>query len=435
MRRILKILLAGAVLMCLLCAGADAAQFEDAAEELAAVGIFRGTSGGFELDRTPTRSEAAIMLTRLFGAEDTANKMYAAGEISHPFTDVSAFSSPYVAWLYTQGIVKGTSTATFGASRPCTLQNYTAFLLRALGYEDGKDFRYADTLTFAREIGLSNPYIFPHGQEAGRTFLRDDLAELTWQALYMDRNGGGTWLLQSLLESDVLDAEAAAPLREKLELIRASLRGELDGSNPNPWRELTEQEKLTLERGGTLLCDYECGSSTTASAYVGEGIAPDIQWFKLYKDRNGIYRRVDRIGNGEAVPTQWLAALTDGEYPRNSSGESYGIEALSDFVGYAPDLESAVGTNGERGYIRQSEVPSPDMFLRENMDYTAAVQSYLEWEKENPGPWHIPLYDQEGSVIGECQIDQSLGPDDFGIISFMTAEEVKELVESAADNG
>lgn len=97
MRRILKVLLTGAVLLCLLCAGADAAQFEEAAEELAAVGVFRGTSGGFELDRAPTRSEAAIMLTRLFGAEETANKAYAAGEISHPFADVSAFSSPYVA--------------------------------------------------------------------------------------------------------------------------------------------------------------------------------------------------------------------------------------------------------------------------------------------------------------------------------------------------
>ena len=192
MKRILMIVFTAA----LLCAYAGAARYEDAAKELSTIGIFRGTSEGFDLDRAPTRSEAAIMLTRLFGAEDAAKEAYAAGEIACPFTDVSAFSSPYVAWLYDRGIVNGTSATTFGAANPCTLKNYAAFLLRALGYADGEDFQYADTLSFARKIGLGNPFIFPHGNETEtRAFLRDDLAEMTYEAMFTDKKGGGTYVI------------------------------------------------------------------------------------------------------------------------------------------------------------------------------------------------------------------------------------------------
>ena len=131
MKRIFVTALAVTLLVVSLSVSASASRNDELAKELAAIGMFRGTSSGFELDRAPTRSEAAIMLTRLYGAEDKAKADYEAGTITHPFTDVSAFSSPYVAWLYANGITKGTSATTFSASKSCTLTNYAAFLLRA----------------------------------------------------------------------------------------------------------------------------------------------------------------------------------------------------------------------------------------------------------------------------------------------------------------
>ena len=442
MKRILMIVFTAA----LLCAYAGAARYEDAAKELSTIGIFRGTSEGFDLDRAPTRSEAAIMLTRLFGAEDAAKEAYAAGEIACPFTDVSAFSSPYVAWLYDTGIVNGTSATTFGAANPCTLKNYTAFLLRALGYADGEDFQYADTLSFAREIGLGNPFIFPHGNETEtRAFLRDDLAEMTYEALFTDKKGGETWLLQSLLDSGALEADAAAPLRAKMEQIRASLRGELDGDNPNPWRELSEKEKLVLERGGKLLCDYDSG------AYSGIGYPTGCEYFKKYVDKDNCARRVEWIGNKEAwrkerarifalnpnvdidaLVEKDLAALTDdGDYPRNKNGETYGMDIVSDYVGYSPDLMGGIGTYGEHGYIRRSEMPGPRMFEDDATDFAESSRLYDKWAKENPPPWTLNVYDSEGNVIGEFEMGSSDDVDD--ILSTldtegMSIEEVKTLV-------
>lgn len=88
MKRILTILAATLLLTAAMAGTASASSYDSVAEELSAIGVFRGTAGGFELDRAPTRSEAAIMLVRLYGAEDEAKAAYEAGEISMPFTDV-----------------------------------------------------------------------------------------------------------------------------------------------------------------------------------------------------------------------------------------------------------------------------------------------------------------------------------------------------------
>ena len=104
------------LLLCLLCAclctQALAVSPQSCAEELSAIDVFRGTDTGFELDRAPKRSEAAVMLVRLYGAEEEALSLYEAGLIAHPFEDVSGWAAPYLAWLYSEGLVRGARRAT-----------------------------------------------------------------------------------------------------------------------------------------------------------------------------------------------------------------------------------------------------------------------------------------------------------------------------------
>ena len=215
MKRFLTVFFTALLLTAALCVTASASDYDDAAQDLSAIGMFRGTASGFELDRAPKRSEAAIMLVRLYGTEEEAKAAYDAGQISHPFTDVSDFTSPYVAWLYNKGITKGATATTFGSAGPCSAKMYCAFLLRALGYEDGVDFQYADTLEFAQQKGFYDPTMF-----AG-DFLRDDLAALTYQGLATDLKDGSTYLLDSLVKSGAVDAESAKPMTEKIDAYRA----------------------------------------------------------------------------------------------------------------------------------------------------------------------------------------------------------------------
>lgn len=131
MKRFLTILLASLAVAGLLCVGVSASSFDGAAAELASIGVLKGSAEGFQLDQVPTRAQAAIMLVRLFGAEDEAKAAYAAGELECPFTDVGEAAAPSVAWLAAKGLAGGTSADTFGASSPCTAKAYTIFLLRA----------------------------------------------------------------------------------------------------------------------------------------------------------------------------------------------------------------------------------------------------------------------------------------------------------------
>lgn len=215
MKRTLLALTLVLMLLLGLCVTASASDFDAAAQELSEIGMFRGTGTGFDLDRAPTRAEAAVMLTRLFGAEQKAAKLYKAGEISHPFTDVPDYAAPSVAWLYARGLTKGMSAVSFGASRACSLQDYTVFLLRALGYQDGTDFSYPDALQFAQKAGFYNPAVYTG------PFLRDDLAGLTYDALGADVKDGSTYLLASLVDAGAVEKTQAAELSKKLEAFRA----------------------------------------------------------------------------------------------------------------------------------------------------------------------------------------------------------------------
>lgn len=55
MKRILTILAATLLLTAAMAGTASASSYDSVAEELSAIGVFRGTAGGFELDRAPLR--------------------------------------------------------------------------------------------------------------------------------------------------------------------------------------------------------------------------------------------------------------------------------------------------------------------------------------------------------------------------------------------
>ena len=76
-------------------AAAASDEATEAAEALYELGLFKGTGTNpdgtpiFDLDKTPTRNQAIIMLVRLLGKEEEAK----AGTWKSPFTDVSSMPS------------------------------------------------------------------------------------------------------------------------------------------------------------------------------------------------------------------------------------------------------------------------------------------------------------------------------------------------------
>ena len=247
MKRILATLVTALVLTVALCATASASDFDSVAQELSTIGMFRGTGSGFELDRAPTRGEAAIMLVRLYGAEEQAKADYDAGKLTHPFTDVGPIASPSVAWLYQNGITNGTTATTFGSSGKCNVKMYTTFLLRALGYQDPADFTYDTSLTFAAQKGFYSDMMF------SGDFLRDDLAALTYQALAADMKNGSGCLLENLVSTGAVSKTAAAPILEKINAYRTLSKISNTAENTAMDMNLKGTMKITVAAGGETM--------------------------------------------------------------------------------------------------------------------------------------------------------------------------------------
>ena len=200
MNKWLRAVCVGAAAAAMLTASAFAANYTNCADSLHEMGLFQGTQNGYDLDRTPTRAEAAVMLVRLLGKEAEAKALtYTA-----PFTDLKGWEKPYVQYLYSNGLANGTNRTTFHPTGKCTAQMYAVFLLRALGYSDTADFSYANAIETAREQG-----IYDTGIITVQNFLRDDAAAASYTALSVSpKNSEGTLLDQLVSENAITEADA-----------------------------------------------------------------------------------------------------------------------------------------------------------------------------------------------------------------------------------
>ena len=153
------------------------------ASALKTLSLFLGTDlgcgEGFELERTPTRVEALVMLIRLLGEKEAA----LACEASVPFTDVPEhyWGRPYIAYAYERGYTNGVSATEFAPNLTASANMYVEFVLRALGYSDTTQTDITDAPQRAQTAG-----VLTAGEAAvlGATaFLRADVVYLSWYAL------------------------------------------------------------------------------------------------------------------------------------------------------------------------------------------------------------------------------------------------------------
>lgn len=157
-------------------------------------------------------------------------------------------------------------------------------------------------------------------------------------------------------------------------------------------------EYLTLGSGAkvpsSILYEDENGGGTTyvPLAYVASRLNLCTSWWgdidmvvlasgpDLSRDKNAsdpVSQKID-----ERLAEHWLV---DGDYPRNSKGESYGPANIAYLVGHGPDYIPVRSDNGESGYLRYAEDQGYRMLPPEVMDKVKPV---------------LTVYDVEGNPIG-----------------------------------
>ncbi len=182
MKRTIALLLALLLTLSLTPALAASPEAEQAAQALYDEGLFKGVGNNadgtpdFALDRVPTRNEGVVMLIRLLNEELLAG----LGNDPTPFTDLTDWAKPYVEYAYGRKLTTGTSETTFGGEDPLSVAQYLTLVMRALGYESGRDFTWDSPWELAGKLGL-----IQNGDYSAATtdFTRADVAIISRRAM------------------------------------------------------------------------------------------------------------------------------------------------------------------------------------------------------------------------------------------------------------
>lgn len=186
MKRFFSILLATALMLGMIPSSFAAnSAAEDSAQTLYELGLFSGTGTNadgtpiFDLDRTPTRQEAATMLVAMLGKTEEAKN----GTWTTPFTDVADWAKPFVGYAYANGLTSGTSATTYGGNLPVTAGQYLTFVLTALGYKSGTDFQWDKAWELSDQIGLT---AYQYNAQTTQ-FTRGDVAVISLNAYNLQK--------------------------------------------------------------------------------------------------------------------------------------------------------------------------------------------------------------------------------------------------------
>ena len=179
----------------------------DCAKKLYDLGLFKGSGDtfsaeGVDLDSNATRVQIAVTVTRMLGKEEKA--LYQKNP--HSFSDVPAWASDYIGYLYENYLVNGISDTKFGSNDVASVQQFCTMLLRVLGYSDsdGGDFTYSNAKDFALKIGLIDNSVY--GKNA---LLRGDMVQMRYTALNLPIKNSARTLGVKLLNEKVYTKEQA----------------------------------------------------------------------------------------------------------------------------------------------------------------------------------------------------------------------------------
>ncbi|GEM_PF-5269137 len=285
-KRLLQVALA-AILMFLFTSAASAADFSRQADYLNRLQLLRGSAGGYQLSRAPTRLEAAVLVSRLISAGKAAG-----GGDAHPFIDVPSWADPSVEYLYQKGVVKGSSGRFFKPYAECTADMYLTYLLRALGYSDANgDFNSNTARDFALGIGLLDEAM--SNELKDKPFLRGHMAALTFEALSCSPSSGegGTETLLGRWIEENGQTEPAAEIKGLFEVC-ASLEAALINTDALTKSEAHSSCTLKLIPGGeysqkAVVKRSLDGEEPEAFSEITYDSAGETGWSRLYY-KNGI---------------------------------------------------------------------------------------------------------------------------------------------------
>ena len=248
------------------------------ADRLYQLGLFKGTDDGYDLDKTATRAQAAVMLVRLLGAEQIAQ----TGNFTHPFTDVPDWAAKEIAYLYANNLTKGMTQTTFNPDNLCNGKMYATFALRALEYNDTQgDFNYETSIDDSVKLGL---FSGEYAKLIQGNLVRDDMVLLSYNALYSNLKGRQTSLFNKLAAAGAISSVSLADQN-----AQTALQSALSRSKTLTSIDTTEEIRVAINTFGVV--GYQTATINTKMKLIDGKV-------------NAVITQTSALTTGQAVQTE-----------------------------------------------------------------------------------------------------------------------------------
>lgn len=223
LKKLFAVLLAVAIIATMMVPALAAVSYTEEALKLQAIGLIAGGANDLNLDRGMTRIEGLAFVIRAAGKEDDAFAMTAEeiDEILADWKDADEIpqwpndnARKYAAYAIKHEITIGVSATEkiLAPNAPISGVSFLVFLMKsAMGYADVNTFPDSDdyVLDAAYAAGvLTAGQVVGIGMKA--ELLRDDAAAILFGAVSNGVNADGKKLIEALIASGDVDAEAAA---------------------------------------------------------------------------------------------------------------------------------------------------------------------------------------------------------------------------------
>jgi len=153
------------------------------------------------------------------------------------------------------------------------------------------------------------------------------------------------------------------------------------------------------ERGQTYGSAEESTSVEMLPDLIHAGSVNGIKGYLLKKDYLGEPGDVPLYDvDGKTIIGSFHIGAKNMNYPKNKNGQTYGSAADATSPETEPELISAIGVDGTKGYVLKKDIDGEQPKLPEE---AIAIQN-----SRSPGGRDIPLYDVDGeTVIGVFHVE------------------------------
>lgn len=157
---------------------------------------------------TLDRGEAAVIVTRLMGKEQSAQNYKGTKYSAKDIKSIDK-KGPYIEFVVKEGLIKLDSNGNYNSSSKISEKEFLVLMAKTLGYQEGIDFTYSNVYQFAYEKGIVKETEYKGKSFNAYSYSRKKAVKSIYNALTQKMKVNDLMLLTNLINSKMISKDYA----------------------------------------------------------------------------------------------------------------------------------------------------------------------------------------------------------------------------------